>query len=117
MCNDMIYCQFCNTWNRKDYVHVCTMNYYICAGCGQYVHGTHICSGNVTYGYCQVEPKHYKCPDCKGEFSEPVKRFTGKYKDEDIKELGNQITISTQKVPIYEYVCPFCRRELKGLNQ
>lgn len=121
MCNtnEMDYCYYCQQWYRKDYVHTCSgMSYYYCSGCGQYVSGYHSCIGTIKfYPNPLSEPKHYKCPQCKGEFSEPAQKFTGKYEYANIEEIGNKTVISKQKTPIYKYECPFCGQGMKGLNQ
>lgn len=96
-----------------------------CQCCGTYVYyeSIHVCNG---IGSCStpmvVNPESrirtYKCPRCKGGFSNPAMKFTGKYKDEEITELGNKdVVVAKQKTPICKYVCPFCEQAMKGLNQ
>ena len=99
MGNNIIYCHYCQQFHKEGYIHTC--------------------SGIVDYGYStsfDTPTKYYKCPQCKGEFSEPFKRFTGKYKNADIKEFGSEVIVGNTKVPIEKYVCPFCGKIMKGLN-
>jgi len=82
---------------------MCCDNYqigYYCQYCGTFVpFGTyHYCLNNWTTPITQIG-KYYKCPKCKGEFSEPVFK-SGAYTE-----------------TINKYVCPFCGEEMKGLNQ
>jgi len=94
---------------------------YYCGYCGQWVYYNvaHCCyQPEQCSGTYYSELKHYKCPNCNGEFSKPSQKFTGKYKEVDIQEIGNtNIVISKHKTPIYKYICPFCNKEMKGLNQ
>lgn len=99
MCNNMVYCGFCQELHKKNYIHACSMNYYYCSGCGQYVYGNHNCVGTIEfYPYPQSEFKHYKCPKCKGEFSEPICKH----------EIGGNSENT--------YHCPFCNKQMKGFN-
>ena len=73
--------------------------YYYCQNCRQYVCGNHICVGTIKcYPYPQTELKYYKCPKCNGEFSTPVCKH----------EIGSNKENTSH--------CPFCNKEMKGLN-
>lgn len=68
-----------------------TGNGFICPRCGSFViYGAmHNCV--LHYPLPQLPLKNYKCPDCKGEFSDPAGFYSS-------------------------YKCPFCGKRLKGLN-
>jgi len=98
---------------------MCYDNYqagYYCQHCGTWHYYLNNWTTPITQSGDIVPIKHYKCPKCKGEFSEVGTKFTGRYKEEDIKEFGSEVVIAKQKVPVYKYACPFCSKEMKGLN-
>lgn len=121
MCNKHdSYCSNCNQWIPNNIVHACrgtSDNYYYYNGCGQYISGSHICPGTGNFGYYQQPTDYYKCPKCKGEFSKPFNKFTGGYKEVDIKEFPNNQIVGKTQEPIYICVCPFCNLEMIGFNQ
>jgi len=67
------------------------INYYPCPRCGIYVRDGNSCNCDNYRPLYQLPLKNYKCPSCKGEFSDPA-GFYGDYK------------------------CPFCGKKLEGLN-
>lgn len=90
---------------------MCYDNYqagYYCQYCGTFIpYGTyHYCLNNWTTPITQtgniVPIRNYKCPKCKGEFNESAYR---------------RIRLKDSTGTYGKYVCPFCGKEMKGLNQ
>lgn len=66
------------------------------------------CMGEACMYYPKkIESFNYECPDCHGRFASAVYKFIP-----TIPSIKN----GTDSTAHYGYVCPFCGREMKGLN-
>jgi len=73
------------------------------------------CDGNCFEFSTMPQLFNYKCPDCHGEFMQPISEETGETKLVDITEIGNPNIVARQLQSILRYKCPFCGRKMEGM--